>query len=205
MGSLSNIIIGFGYIGLVVAVFAESGFFLGFFLPGDSLIFTVGVLAAKNIFSIYVLLVLLPIAAILGDSFGYWMGKYFGHGLFSRKDSKFFKKEYVERTEEFFKKYGKKTILLARFVPIIRTFAPVMAGIGEMEYFSFLSYNVIGGAIWSVGFLLIGYILGLKIPNIQQSLGYIIAGIVILSVLPIAIDFWKRRKNRKTLNKKSVK
>src|SRR5947208_1596921 len=131
-------IIAFGYVGIFITLFAESGFLLGFFLPGDSLLFTVGILASQGYFSIGILIILGILAAILGDSFGYWMGSYFGPKLFNRKDSMFFKQEYVDRTEEFFKKYGVKTIILCRFVPIVRTFAPILAGMGSMRYRTFL-------------------------------------------------------------------
>ncbi len=195
MHSLTNFIIAFGYLGIFVTVFAESGFLLGFFLPGDSLLFTVGILSStKGLFNIYYLVPLTIVAAILGDSFGYYIGRRFGSKLFERKDSFFFKKEYVERTQEFYKKHGKKTIILARFVPIVRTFAPIFAGIGQMEYKTFLTYNIIGGVAWAGGFLSIAYYIGTRFPQIEQYLTLVIVLIVLASVIPIAFDFLRKKR-----------
>ncbi|MDQ3076442.1 MAG: VTT domain-containing protein [bacterium] len=189
---LSDIIITFGYIGIFITIFAESGFLLGFFLPGDSLLFTLGILAAKGIFNIYYLIGLCIVAAIMGDSFGYYIGNKFGPRLFNREESFFFKKEYVERTQAFFLKHGKRTIIMARFVPIVRTFAPILAGVGKMDYKTFLSYNIIGGVVWAGGVLSIAYVLGTKIPGIEDYLGYIIVGIILVSVIPVVIDLLRK-------------
>ena len=186
MHYLSEIIITFGYIGIFTTIFAESGFLLGFFLPGDSLLFTVGLLAAENYFSITVFVVGSIIAAILGDSFGYYCGKRFGPKIFKHEDSLLFRKQHVEETRLFFEKYGKKAIILARFVPIVRTFTPIMAGVGKMEYKTFLAYNIVGGMLWAGGFLLAAYFLGTKVPGIEKYTTYIIIGIIILSFAPFA-------------------
>ncbi len=193
MGHITQFIIDFSYIGIFLTVFAESGFLLGFFLPGDSLLFTVGILASQGLFDIRLLIILAIAGAILGDTFGYYVGKVFGTRLFNRPDSWLFKKEYVERTEGFYKKYGKRTIIMARFVPIVRTFAPIMAGIGRMEYKVFLAYNVVGGIVWAGGLLAISYYLGTIFPGIEHYLTYIIIGIILLSVIPVALDFIRRK------------
>jgi len=193
MEALINIIVAFGYLGLFVTIFAESGFLLGFFLPGDSLLFTVGILAAQGYFNIYYLIIGSILAAILGDSFGYYMGKKAGEKLFTRPDSKFFKREYVDRTAHFYKKYGVKTIILARFVPIVRTFAPIMAGVGSMEYKTFLTYNIIGGILWAGGILTLSYYLGTKFDGLEHYLGYFIIAILFLSIIPIIIDFVRKK------------
>ena len=199
MAQLQDLIIAFGYIGIFTAIFAESGFLLGFFLPGDSLLFTLGLLASQGHFDIKILITLCLAAAILGDSFGYYVGKKIGPKIFSKNESFFFRKKNIERTEEFFKKYGKKTIILARFVPIVRTFAPILAGVGNMEYKTFFSYNVIGGTVWSVGFLSMAYFLGKLFPGIERYLSIIIVLIIFVSALPIIINFikayLKERKN----------
>ncbi|MFA6094705.1 MAG: VTT domain-containing protein [Candidatus Paceibacterota bacterium] len=197
MDSLQNIIIAFGYIGVFTAIFAESGFLLGFFLPGDSLLFTVGLLASTGVFNIWVLIVGCILAAILGDSFGYYIGKRIGPSLFTRDDSYIFKKKYLLQTQEFYEKYGKKTIVLARFVPIVRTFAPIIAGVGNMKYSTFITYNVIGGITWTTGFLLMGFLLGKTVPGIEQYMSLIIAGIIILSFMPIAWEFFKKSRQKK--------
>jgi membrane-associated protein len=192
MYNLQEIIFAFGYIGIFITIFAESGFLLGFFLPGDSLLFTLGLLSSQGIFNIGILIPLTICAAILGDSFGYYVGHHFGPRIFNREDSWFFKKKYLEETELFFKKHGKKTIILARFVPIVRTFAPIFAGVGNMEYAVFLAYNIVGGIIWAGGFLSIAFFLGKKIPGIEHYLEYIIIGIILASVIPIAIQMGRR-------------
>ena len=192
MQSFTQIIIAFGYVGIAIAIFAESGFLLGFFLPGDSLVFAVGILASRGYFNIWILVIIAMVAAILGDSFGYSFGRYFGPRVFSKEDSKLFKKEYVNRTENFYHKYGSKTIILARFVPIIRTFAPVMAGVGKMEYKRFLANNVVGGVLWAGGVLLLSYFLGSRFKAIDKYFLWIVIIIILISVVPIIIDFLKK-------------
>jgi membrane-associated protein len=194
MGDLQNLIIAFGYLGIFTAIFAESGFLLGFFLPGDSLLFTIGLFAGQGHFNIFILMVLCLAGAILGDSFGYYVGKKVGPKIFTKEESFFFRKKNIKKTEEFFGKYGKKTIILARFVPIIRTFAPIMAGVGSMEYKTFLSYNIIGGFAWSISFLTVAYFFGKTFPGSEQYLSLIVLLIIFASILPIIINIVKARK-----------
>jgi membrane-associated protein len=182
-----------GYIGLFAIIFAESGLFFGFFLPGDTLLFTAGLLASQGFFNIYILLALFALSAIIGDSVGYWFGKKVGPKIFNKEDSFFFQKKHIERTHNFYEKYGTKTIVLARFVPIVRTFAPILAGVGEMKYKTFLKYNIIGALLWGVGITFIGYFLGSRVPNIENYLFYIIVAILIISFLPIIFEFVKNK------------
>jgi len=192
----------FGTIGLFVIVFAESGLLIGFFLPGDSLLFTAGLLASQGKFGLNlpVLLIGCFIAAVAGDQVGYMFGKKAGPTLFRRPDSRVFKQQYVERANEFFERYGRKTIVLARFVPVVRTFAPILAGVGEMHYRTFLTFNVIGALLWAVGVTTAGYILGDTVPNIDRYLLPIIAVIVLLSILPPAIEVLRHRRRSRTLS-----
>ncbi len=187
-----------GYIGLFGIIFAESGLFIGFFLPGDSLLFTAGFLASQGFLNIWILMGLTFISAVLGDSVGYWFGKKIGNKIFTKKDSLFFKKDNVHKSEEFFKKHGAKAIVLARFVPIVRTFTPILAGVGTMHYKTFLSFNVIGGALWTIGVSLLGYFLGNIIPNIDKYLLPIVLLIIIVSLLPNIVHILKSRKNKKS-------
>jgi membrane-associated protein len=186
----------FATIGLFLIIFAESGLLIGFFLPGDSLLFTAGLLASHNEAGLClpVLLVGCFIAAVAGDQVGYAFGKRAGPSLFRRPNSRLFKQEYVERTKNFFEEHGPKTILLARFVPVVRTFAPILAGVGEMPYRTFVRYNVVGGFVWAVGVTTAGYVLGSTIPSIDRYLLPVIAVIVFLSVLPPLLEWRKHRK-----------
>src|SRR5262245_20155690 len=170
----------FGTIGLFLIIFAESGLLIGFFLPGDSLLFTAGLFAAKGDLNIVVILVGCFISAVAGDQVGYAFGRRVGPSIFSRPNSKLFKQEYVQRADEFFESHGAKTIVLARFVPVVRTFAPILAGVGTMKYRTFVTYNVIGGFLWAVGVTSLGYFLGEQIgeDNIDKYLLPII-GIII--------------------------
>lgn len=188
MHNLASFIIAAGYVGIFITIFAESGFFLGFFLPGDSLLFTLGVLASTGRFNIFILVFLAVAGAILGDSFGYWVGHRLGPKLFNRPDSLLFKRDYVTRTENFYARHGRKTIILARFVPIVRTFAPIMAGVGRMPYRQFLTYNVMGGSIWAGGLLSLGFCLGRIFPPVEHYLTYIIVVIIFLSIIPIILE-----------------
>lgn len=181
-----------GYLGIFFIVFAESGLFFGFFLPGDSLLFTAGLLASESFFKLAPLLALVVTAAILGDNVGYWFGKKVGPRLFTREDSFFFHPRHVERTREFYKRHGAKTVILARFIPIVRTYAPILAGVGRMEYSSFLRNNVLGGLLWGIGVTSAGYALGQTIPSIGEYLTEILLGIVFLSLLPLLFE-WVRR------------
>ncbi len=167
-------------------VFAESGLFFGFFLPGDSLLFTAGVLASQGFMNIYLLTIGCFIAAVLGDSVGYWFGHHYGRKLFTRNDSFFFNKDHLLKAEQFYEKHGKKTIILARFVPAVRTFAPIVAGMANMHYDTFLSYNVVGGFLWTVGMTVGGYFLGSLIPasKVDHYLLPIVGTIIVLSLIP---------------------
>ena len=189
-----DLLVNFGTIGLFLIVFAESGLFFGFFLPGDSLLFTAGLFAAQGTLNLPLILVGCFIAAVAGDQVGYVFGQRVGPALFKRPDSKLFKQEYVERARAFFEKHGPKTIVLARFVPILRTFAPILAGVGRMQYRTFVSYNLIGGFLWAVGVTLLGYWLGNLIPDIDAYLLPIIAVIIALSFIPIGLEWLKRRR-----------
>ncbi len=193
-GNLQEIIIAAGYAGVFVTIFAESGFLLGFFLPGDSLLFTLGILASQDFFNIYALVALCVSAAILGDNFGYWCGKKFGPAIFNRDESLLFHKKNVEKTRLFYEKYGRKAIILARFVPVVRTFVPIMAGVGQMNYMTFLRYNVIGGLLWGAGVLLAGFFLGQAFPQVQNYLLLIIIIIILTSFLPVLTEWLKHKK-----------
>jgi membrane-associated protein len=177
-------------------VFAESGLLVGFFLPGDSLIFTAGFLASQGLFEIGPLAVMLFIAAVSGDSFGYWCGKRFGPSIFSRRGSLLLDRSHVDRAEAFYARHGGKTIVLARFVPIVRTFAPILAGVGSMRYRTFLAYNLIGGAVWALGLSWMGYFLGARIPHVDRYLLPIVALIVIASIAPSAIHLLRTAEGR---------
>lgn len=192
---LPQIIQTVGYAGLVFIVFAESGLFFGFFLPGDSLLFTAGFLASQGFFNLWVLLPLLMIAAVTGDSVGYWTGKKFGGWLMKQKENFFFQKRYVYSAERFYEKHGGKAILLARFVPAVRTFVPIVAGIARMDYQKFISYNVFGGIFWVALMLLLGYFLGSLIPGVDKYLLPIVFIIIVISVLPGLHHFYSERKN----------
>ncbi|PIP68968.1 hypothetical protein CO033_00210 [Candidatus Nomurabacteria bacterium CG_4_9_14_0_2_um_filter_32_10] len=178
-----------GYLGIFFIIFAESGLFLGFFLPGDSLLFTAGLLASQGYFNITLLILLTTFGAILGDQIGYLFGKKVGPKIFTRDDSFYFKKKYINDAENFYQKYGKKTIIIARFVPIIRTFVPILAGVGNMHYRTFITYNIIGGLLWGLGIPLLGYFLGQQIPDIDAYLLPIILVIILISILPTGFSY----------------
>lgn len=183
-----------GYAGIFAIIFTESGLLVGFFLPGDSLLFTAGLLASSGILNIWILMPLIFAAAILGDNVGYYLGKRAGEKLFEREDSFFFKKSNVEKTKAFYEKFGPKAIVLARFVPIVRTFAPVFAGVGSMQYRTFFFYNVLGGFIWAFGVTLAGYFLGGIIPDIDKYLLPIVGVIILTSFLPFIRQYRRGRK-----------
>ncbi len=185
----------FGTIGLLLVVFAESGLLIGFFLPGDSLLFTAGVFAAKGDLTLPIVLVGVFVAAVLGDQVGYAFGHKVGPALFRRPDSRFFKQEHVERAQRYFEEHGPKTIVLARFVPIVRTFAPIVAGVGTMRYRTFLVYNVAGGLLWGVGVTMLGFVLGEAI-DIDRYLLPVIALIVAASFVPVVLEVRRARKKR---------
>lgn len=172
-----------GYLGLFGIMFAETGLLVGFFLPGDSLLFTAGILAAQGYLEIALVLIVLAGGAIIGDSTGYLIGKTFGPKIFSKEESMLFKKSHLNKAQAFFDKHGSKTIILARFVPIVRTFVPTLAGVGKMPYPKFLTLSIIGGLFWTGSITMLGYYLGLKVDNIEV---YILPGIVLIILLSIS-------------------
>ncbi|AVH57334.1 MULTISPECIES: DedA family protein [Streptomyces] len=188
----------FGIWGLLLIVFAESGLLIGFFLPGDSLLFTTGLLITAGTldFPLYAAIPLICLAAILGDQAGYAFGKKVGPALFKRPDSRLFKQENVVKAHEFFEKYGPKSLVLARFVPIVRTFTPIIAGVSGMKYRSFLTFNVIGGVLWGAGVTLLGSWLG-NIDFVKKNIEAILILIVLVSVVPIIIEFLRARSQAK--------
>ena len=188
---LPKLITTMGYIGVFGMIFAESGLLMGFVFPGDSLLFTAGFLASQGIFNIWALIVLCFISAVVGDSVGYAFGKRVGSALFSKEDSLFFHKKNLERARVFYEKYGGKAIILARFMPLARTFAPILAGVGKMNYKHFIFYNIIGGALWSCGLSLLGYFLGSTIPDVDTYLFPILVVIIFVSLLPGIIHLIK--------------
>lgn len=183
-----------GYAGLTIIVFCETGLLAGFFLPGDSLLVTAGLVASQGALDIRLLNLLLVAAAVAGDSVGYMIGHFAGPRIFNKEDSFLFKREYLEKTRRFFQKYGGKTIILARFVPIVRTFAPTVAGVGRMSYARFLFYNVIGGVLWVIGMTSIGYFLGKTVPNIEKHIHWVIAVVIVISFLPLFSEWLKTRR-----------
>ena len=188
-----------GYFGIFAIVFAESGLLVGFFLPGDSLLFTAGFLASQGVFDIRILAFLCFTGAVLGDSIGYAFGHKVGRRLFHKKDSLLFHRDNLIKAERFYEKHGKKTIVIARFMPMIRTFAPIVAGVGNMEYKSFLAYNIIGGLLWGIGITIAGYFLGNLVPDVDKYLLPIIAAIIIVSIAPTAFHILKDPNHRKQL------
>ena len=182
-----------GLIGVLIIIFAESGLFFGFFFPGDSLLFTAGFLASQNYLDISILVFGAFICAVLGDSVGYWFGRKVGPKIFNKEDSIFFHKKHVEKAQNFYNKYGNKTIFLARFVPIVRTFAPIVAGVGQMKYKNFLTYNIFGGFVWTFGMVFGGYFLGQIIPGIDKYILLIILVIIFISFLPIIFETYKAK------------
>jgi len=186
-----------GYVALTLIVFAETGLLAGFFLPGDSLLVTAGLVCAlENSLNIWILNGLLAAAAILGDTAGYWIGYHIGPKLFTKEDSLIFKKSHILKTQAFYEKHGAKTIVLARFVPIIRTFAPTVAGVGRMDYKKFLSFNVLGGTGWVLGMTSIGYFLGRTIPNIDKKIHHVVLIVIFLSFLPLIKEWWASRQEK---------
>lgn len=186
-----------GYAVLVAIVFTETGLLVGFFLPGDSLLITAGLVAAAGGLDIWMLNLLLIVAAVVGDSVGYAIGYRTGPKVFRREESRWFSRKHLIRTREFYERHGGKTIVLARFIPFIRTFAPVVAGVGQMEYRRFVTYNVLGGIGWVVSLTWAGYLLGRRIPNIDQHIHVVVAIVIVLSVLPIGLEWWKSRSRAK--------
>ena len=187
-----------GYVVLTAIVFTETGLLIGFFLPGDSLLITAGLVAATGALNIWWLNVLLIAAAIIGDSVGYAIGRRLGPALFTREKSRLFNPKHIERTRQFYERHGAKTIVIARFVPIVRTFAPVVAGVGLMEYRRFIIYNVVGGVGWVVSMTWAGYLLGRTIPNIGRHLHIVVIVVIVLSLIPIAVEILRERRRGAT-------
>jgi membrane-associated protein len=191
-----------GVLGIALVIFAESGLLIGFFLPGDSLLFTAGFLVYSGFLdiNIHALVAILFVAAVVGDSVGYSFGRKFGPSIFKRPDSLLFRQENIQKAQHFYEKHGGKTIIIARFIPIVRTFAPVVAGIGQMEYKRFLGFNLIGGLLWAAGITYLGYFVGVQFEKagieIDTVLLPIIAGIIFISILPPAIHILKDKKQR---------
>lgn len=183
-----------GYVGLTLIIFAETGLLIGFFLPGDSLLVTAGLLGSQGYIDAFLLGLLLTIAAIVGDTLGYAIGKSTGPRLFTREDSLLFNRKHLIRAHEFYERHGGKTIIIARFMPIIRTFAPVVAGMGEMQYSRFLAYNAVGGVAWVWSMLLMGYFLGRYVPGIARHIELVILVVVALSILPALVGRFKSEK-----------
>jgi membrane-associated protein len=195
----TNVVETFGayaFLAVVLVIFAECGLLIGFFLPGDSLLFTAGLFAARGNLSFPVILVGCVLAAIAGDQTGYAMGAAVGPTLLRRPPSRFWRPAYVERAERFFDRYGAKTILLARFVPIVRTFAPIIAGISRMRYRTFVTFNVVGGAVWAAGVTTLGFLLGKRFPGLADNLIYVSVVIVVISLVPIAFEYRRHRRVR---------
>jgi membrane-associated protein len=206
--SIEEIIKWGGTLVLIAIVFAETGLLVGFFLPGDSLLVTAGVFAAAGYLNVWVLLVTLSIAAIVGDQVGYMIGRKLGARLYARENSRLFRREHLIRAHEFYEKYGGKTIVIARFVPIVRTFAPTVAGAANMSYSKFISFNIFGGLLWVWSMVLAGYsmrsvfsfVLGREVSQEELSsyLHYIIAVVIFLSILPPIIEWYRERRKKKT-------
>ncbi len=201
----------FGLLGIFLIIFAESGLLIGFFLPGDSLLFTAGFLASgPSSVAESLHLPLIPLllgvwaAAVAGDQVGYVFGQRVGPALFRRPDSRFFKHENVEKAQAFFAKYGPKAIVLARFVPIVRTFTPITAGVGRMPYRTFVVYNVLGGTLWSIGVTMLGYFLG-QVEVVEKNLEVAILAVVAVSLLPIALEVLKSRRDKRLPAKVTTK
>ncbi len=193
-GDLKALIEAIGYIGVFTMVFLESGLLVGFFFPGDSLLFTAGFLASQGFFDITILAIGCFIAAVVGDSLGYLIGYKFGRSLFKKEQSLIFRPDHLRKAEAFYEKHGGKTIILARFMPVIRAFAPVVAGISSMNYTTFLIYNLVGGALWALGLTLAGYYLGSLIPDVDKYLLPIVGAIILASIAPGIYHILKARK-----------
>ncbi len=186
-----------GFYGIVAVIFAETGLLIGFFLPGDSLLITAGLFAARGDFKFATLILALIPAAIIGNATGYFIGHRTGMALYQRRDSLLFRREHLTMTHDYYVKHGGKTIVIAQFIPILRTFAPVVAGVGEMGYRQFATYNVVGAILWVGSMLTAGYMLGNAIPNIESRIHYVVAVVIFISLLPPGIALLKQRLRKK--------
>jgi membrane-associated protein len=195
---LRHLVVEGGYVALFIIIFSETGLLIGFFLPGDSLLVSTGLLIATGMvdMSIITLNLLLMVAAVLGDATGYFIGKRAGHALYNRPNSRLFKREHLLRTHAFYEKHGGKTIIFARFIPIVRTFAPVVAGAADMGYKKFATYNIIGGMMWILSTTMLGYLLAHVVPDIERYLHLVIGVVILLSLLPPIIEWLRHRKAR---------
>lgn len=200
--NIEEVILGSGLIAIGATVFAESGLLIGFFLPGDTLLFGAGILASQGTLPLGILLVVVIVSAILGDNVGYSIGRRTGPRIFKKKDSILFQHKHIERAEKFYELHGGKTIILARFVPVIRTFAPMVAGIGKMPRKTFIIYNVIGGILWGGSLTLAGYYIGSKIPWVQDYITPLVLIVVVLSFLGSLIHLFRERETRQLMAKK---
>jgi membrane-associated protein len=187
----------FGMLALFGFVFAESGLFFGFFLPGDSLLFTAGILASKGFFDFWLILFGTMLCAFIGDQVGYWTGNSFGPAFFSKDGSFFRNPHYIRKARKFYDRHGKKAIVLARFVPVVRTFAPILAGTARMDYRTFTLYNAVGGVIWSCAFITTGFLLGNVLPSSGEALTVVVLAIMFISLLPVFCEAWGEYRNRK--------
>jgi membrane-associated protein len=186
-----------GYVVIFLIIFAECGLLIGFFLPGDSLLFTAGFLASQNLIDIWVLSIGCALAAAIGPLVGYWYGKALGPRLFSREDSLLFRKQHLVRAHEFYERHGGKALVIARFMPVVRTFAPVVAGMAAMNYAGFVLYTAVGAVVWAIGMTWLGYFLGSLIPDAGKYLEYIVAAIIVISISPPVIQLLRDRARTK--------
>lgn len=191
-----------GTVLVCVIVFVETGMFVGFFLPGDSLLVTAGVFASSGHLKLGLLLSLVTVCAIAGDQLGYAIGRKAGRGLYRRKDSRFFKHEHLQEAHDFYERYGGKTVIMARFIPIIRTFCPPVAGAAKMNYARYLTYDILGGLLWVWSMVLVGYTLGRSVPHVEKKIHYVIAVVIVVSLMPAAYHAWQVR--RKKLSRNSI-
>jgi membrane-associated protein len=199
MISIDKAILGGGLIAIGATVFAESGLLIGFFLPGDTLLFGAGILASQNVLPLGWLILVIIVSAVVGDNVGYSIGRRAGKRLFHKKESILFKPEHLERAEKFYEIHGGKTIILARFVPVVRTFAPMVAGIGKMSRARFMLFNVVGGVLWGVGVTLLGYWFGSRMPWLEHYITPVILGIIVISFLAASFHILKEKDNREIL------
>lgn len=195
---IHDLIVHGGYIALALIVFAETGLLIGFFLPGDSLLVIAGLLIKTGAveMDIFLLNVILIVAAILGDATGYLIGRSAGHKLYNRPDSRFFKREHLMRTHAFYEKHGGKVIIMARFIPVVRTFAPVVAGAADMGYKKFALYNISGGILWIVATTMLGYLVASVVPDVERYIYLVIGIVILLSILPPFFEWYKTRRKR---------
>jgi membrane-associated protein len=203
--AIDKIILGGGYIAIGLTMFAESGLLIGFFLPGDTLLFGAGILASQGVFNLPSLIAVVIVGAIVGDNVGYSIGRRFGPRLFKRQDGAIFRQEYLQRAEAFYEKHGGKTIIIARFVPIVRTFAPVVAGISKMPRGKFFSYNIVGGVLWGTLLPSIGYYLGSRMPWLENYVEPVIVTVVIVTILPPLIHLLRQEAFRVAVKAKLVR